>query len=197
MKRFSVAISLALCVALPASAQTYKWVDSNGKVQYSDKPPPSNVKTEKLRAPPPAPAPSAPAGAGAAAGDAKSGAQKDAAKGGAQKDASKGDAQRDAAKTGTQKDAAKAGPRTPAEQEQAFRKRQLDAAKAQEEAAKKQAQARDKAENCRRATAAVAHLELGGRQSRVDEKGERTFLTDQQIAQETAKARQEAAAACN
>jgi len=190
MKRFSVVISLALCVALPASAQTYKWVDSNGKVQYSDKPPPSNVKTEKLRAPPPAPAPSAPAGAaaGAAAGDAKSGAQKDA---------SKGDAQKDAAKTGTQKDAAKAGPRTPAEQEQAFRKRQLDAAKAQEEAAKKQAQARDKAENCRRATAAVAHLELGGRQSRVDEKGERTFLTDQQIAQETAKARQEAAAACN
>ena len=170
MKRFSVAISLALCVALPASAQTYKWVDSNGKVQYSDKPPPSNVKTEKLRAPPPAPAPSAPAGGAAAAGDAKGGAQKDAAK---------------------------AGPRTPAEQEQAFRKRQLDAAKAQEEAAKKQAQARDKAENCRRATAAVAHLELGGRQSRVDEKGERTFLTDQQIAQETAKARQEAAVACN
>ena len=170
MKRFSVAISLALCVALPASAQTYKWVDSNGKVQYSDKPPPSNVKTEKLRAPPPAPAPSAPAGGAAAAGDAKGGAQKDAAK---------------------------AGPRTPAEQEQAFRKRQLEAAKAQEEAAKKQAQARDKAENCRRATAAVAHLELGGRQSRVDEKGERTFLTDQQIAQETAKARQEAAAACN
>jgi len=167
MKRLSVAISLALCVALPASAQTYKWVDSNGKVQYSDKPPPSNVKTEKLRAPPAAA--SAPAGAAAAA-DAKGGAQKDAAK---------------------------AGPRTPAEREQAFRKRQLEAAKAQEEEAKKQAQARDKEENCKRAKAAVANLELGGRQARIDEKGERIFLTDQQIAQETAKAQQEAAAACN
>jgi hypothetical protein len=179
MKRFSVAISLALCVALPASAQTYKWVDSNGKVQYSDKPPPSNIKTEKLRAPPPAPVPSAPAGGAAAAGDAKGGAQKDAAKGDAQKDA------------------AKAGPRTPAELEQAFRKRQLEAAKAQEEEAKKQTQARDKEENCKRAKAAVANLELGGRQARIDEKGERVFLSDQDITQEINKARQDAAAACN
>ncbi len=163
MKRLSVAIALALCLALPASAQMYKWVDSNGKVQYSDKPPPSNIKTEKLRAP--APAASAPAPS--------------------------------EAKGGTQKDAAKAGPKTAAEQEQAFRKRQLDAAKAQEEEGKKQAQARDKAENCKRATAAVANLQIGGRQMRIDEKGERAFLDDQQIAQETAKAQQEAAAACN
>ncbi|MBI5910474.1 MAG: DUF4124 domain-containing protein [Betaproteobacteria bacterium] len=161
MKRISVAIALALCVALPASAQMYKWVDSNGKVQYSDKPPPSNIKTEKLRAPPPA----APA-----AGDAKG---------------------------GTPKDAAKAGPKTPAEQEQAFRKRQLEASKAQEADEKKQAQARDKAEHCKRATAAVNALQLGGRQQRIDSKGERVFLDEQQISQELAKARQEAAAACN
>ena len=156
-------------MALPASAQMYKWVDANGKVQYSDKPPPSNIKTEKLRAPPPAAAPSAPPGGAAAAGEAKGGAQKDAAK---------------------------AGPKTAAEQEQAFRKRQLEAAKAQEEEAKKQAQASDKAENCRRAKAAVANLQLGGRQVRIDDKGERVYLEDQQIAQETAKAEQEAAAAC-
>jgi|ERR1017187_6181799 hypothetical protein len=163
MKRLSVALGLALCVAVPASAQMYKWVDSDGKVQYSDKPPPSNIKTEKLRAPPPAPSPPA-------ASEAKGGAQKDATK---------------------------AGPKTAAEQEQAFRKRQLDAAKAQEEDAKKQAQASDKAENCRRAKAALANLQIGGRQMRVDDKGERVYLDDQQIAQETAKAQQEAAAACN
>ncbi len=168
MKRLSVAISLALCVVLPASAQMYKWVDSNGKGQYSDKPPPGNVKAEKLRAPPPAP--SAPA-TGAKAGEAKAGTQKD-------------------------KDAAKAGPRTPAEQEQAFRKRQLEASKAQEADEKKQAQARDKEEHCRRATAAVTALQLGGRQQRIDAKGERVFLDEQQIAQELAKAQQEAAAAC-
>ena len=169
MKRVSVAIALALCVALPASAQMYKWVDSNGKVQYSDKPPPSNIKTEKLRAPPPAP--SAPA-TSATAGEAKAGTQKD-------------------------KDAAKAGPKTLAEQEQAFRKRQLEASKAQEADEKKQAQARDKAEHCRRATAAVNALQLGGRQQRIDSKGERVFLDEQQISQELAKAKKEAAAACN
>ena len=163
MKRLSVAISLAMCVALPASAQMYKWVDSDGKVQYSDKPPPSNIKTEKLREP-------ARAASTPAASDAKG---------------------------GTPKDAAKAGPKTAAEQEQAFRKRQLDAAKAQEEEAKKQAQARDRAENCKRAKAALANLQIGGRQMRIDEKGERVFLDDQQIVQETAKAQQEAAAACN
>jgi hypothetical protein len=165
MKRLSVAIGLVLCLALPASAQMYKWVDANGKVQYSDKPPPSNIKTEKLRAPPPAPAASAPAAAEGKGGD--------------------------------KKDAAKSGPKTLAEQEQAFRKRQLDAAKSQETDEKKQAAARDRAENCRRAKAALANLQLGGRQVRMDEKGERVYLDDQQIVQETAKAKQEAESACN
>ena len=173
MNRLLVAISLALCVALPASAQMYKWVDSNGKVHYSDKPPPSNIKTEKLRAPPPAPATSVP-----------------------MPSETKGSPKQDAAKGGAKQDAAKGGPKTPAEQEQAFRKRQMDAAKAQEDEAKKLSQARDKAENCRRAQAAVANLQAGGRQMRIDQKGERVFLDEQQIAQETAKAQQEAAAAC-
>lgn len=164
MKQLSVLAGLLLCVALPASAQMYKWIDANGKVQYSDKPPPSNIKTEKLREPPPPPAPKA------AAADEKGGAGKDAAK---------------------------APPKTTAEQEQAFRKRQLDAAKAQEEDSRKQAQAQAKAENCRRARAALASIQLGGRQVRIDEKGERVFLDDQQIADETAKATQEAARACN
>ncbi|MBE0622729.1 MAG: DUF4124 domain-containing protein [Burkholderiales bacterium] len=169
MKRISVAIALALCVALPASAQLYKWVDSNGKVHYSDKPPPGNVKMQTLREP--AHPPSAPA-----AGDAKGETKTDAGE--------------------TKADTAKAGPKTLAEQEQAFRKRQAEAAKAQEEAAKKEAKARDRAENCKNAKAALAGLELGGRQSRINEKGERVFLSDQQISQETAKARQDVAEAC-
>jgi hypothetical protein len=167
MKSISVAISLALCAALPAYAQLYKWVDSSGKVHYSDKPPPGNVKTEKLR--PPARPPSPPA-AGASA------------------DATKKDV--------TKKDASQAGPETLAEKEQAFRKRQAEARKSEEEQERKDARARDQAENCRRAKAAVANLELGGRQTRINEKGERVFLDEQQIAQETAKARQEAATAC-
>jgi len=165
MKRLSMAIGLMLCLSLPASAQMYKWVDSNGKMQYSDKPPPGNIKTEKLREPASAPA-------ATATGESKG----------------KGEAK---------KDAAKAGPKTVAEQEQAFRKRQLDGAKAQEEEAKKQAQARDKAENCSRARSAVENMQMGGRQMRTDEKGERVYLDEQQIAQEIARAQQIAAATCN
>lgn len=163
MKRLSVAIMLSLCMVLPATAQLYKWVDADGTVKYSDKPPPSNVKTEKLRIPARAPdAPAAPAD-----------------------------------KEGAPKDASKAGPLSTAEKEQAFRKRQSEAAKEQEKQAQKDKQAADRAENCRRAKAALANLELGGRQSRVNEKGERVFLDEQQIANETARARQDAAAACN
>ncbi len=163
MKRLSMALWLALCVALPVSAQMYKWVDANGKVQYSDKPPPSNVKSEKLREPARAPSPPA-------ASDAKG---------------------------GTARDVARSGPRSVAEQEQALRKRQMESAKAQDERTQQENDARDRAENCRRAKAAVANLELGGRQARINEKGERVFLTDQEIAQATAQTRQEAAAACN
>jgi hypothetical protein len=163
MRRFSVALALTLCAALPASAQVYKWVDSDGKVQYSDKPPPSNVKAEKLNA-------RARAADAPATGEDKGAAQKGSVK---------------------------PAPKTAAEQDQAFRKRQLDAAKAQAEEAKKQAQAGDRAENCKRAKAALANFEIGGRVTRIDEKGERVYMDDQQIAQETAKARAEAAAACN
>lgn len=167
MKRFSLAMALVLGFVMPASAQLYKWVDANGKVQYSDKPPPSNIKTQKLREAPRAPAPPA------------ASASKD------------GTAKEDA------KDAAKSEPKSPAEREQAFRQRQAEAAKAQEKQAQEEGKARERAEYCKRAKSNLASLELGGRQARINEKGERTFLTEEQIAQETAKARQEIASGCS
>jgi hypothetical protein len=33
-------------VAAPAAAQTYKWTDAEGKIHYSDQPPPANVKDQ-------------------------------------------------------------------------------------------------------------------------------------------------------
>lgn len=52
-----------LALALPAWAELYKWVDANGKVHYSDQPPPPEIKQPKTiqaprtpqRAPAPAP----------------------------------------------------------------------------------------------------------------------------------------------
>jgi hypothetical protein len=51
---FAVAIAAALLVAAaPAGATMYKWVDKNGKVVYSDQPPPADVKSEIVKPPPP------------------------------------------------------------------------------------------------------------------------------------------------
>ena len=36
----------AWLVSAPAGAQTYKWTDADGKIHYSDQPPPANAKEE-------------------------------------------------------------------------------------------------------------------------------------------------------
>jgi hypothetical protein len=57
-------IPFALCfLVLPAWAELYKWTDENGKVHYSDQPPPGDVKKSETVKAPPAPPTSAVAGA--------------------------------------------------------------------------------------------------------------------------------------
>jgi len=97
----------------------------------------------------------------------------------------------------SQSGATKKGPLTPAEQEQEFRKRQMDAAKDAEKAAAAQKEASAKKENCDQAQANVRNLESGQRQVRIDQNGERVFLDDDQVAQELSKARQAASQWCN
>lgn len=93
------------------------------------------------------------------------------------------------------KEASKA-PLTPAEQELEFRRRQ----KEKEEAAAKEAQAKQAAEaekvNCENARQTLRTLESGQRITKTDEKGERYFLDDAQIAQETARAREAVSSWC-
>jgi hypothetical protein len=50
--RFPVA-AVALALALPALAATYKWTDANGRVVYSDQPPTGGTRYEVVGAPPP------------------------------------------------------------------------------------------------------------------------------------------------
>ena len=45
MKNF-VFTGLILLFSVTAQAQIYKWVDENGKTQYTDQPPPPNVTTD-------------------------------------------------------------------------------------------------------------------------------------------------------
>jgi len=62
--------------------------------------------------------------------------------------------------------------------------------KAPEKQAMTEEQMQIKRENCSRAQESLRTLESGQRISRVDAKGERYYLEDAEIAQETAKARQ-------
>jgi len=91
---------------------------------------------------------------------------------------------------------AKKGPLTPAEREQDYRNRQREAKKASEKADQEmQAQAAKK-DDCERATEYLRTLESGQRIARTDASGERYFLDENQIAQETVKARRSAQQAC-
>lgn len=92
---------------------------------------------------------------------------------------------------------AKKGPLTPAQQEQEFRKRQLEAQKAREKDDKARQDADAKKENCERARNALRMLESGQRIARVDKEGERYYLEEAQVAQETERARQAVQQSCN
>lgn len=92
---------------------------------------------------------------------------------------------------------AKKGPLTPAQQEQAFRQRQQDAAKASKEADAKAEQAKIKEQNCNNARQRLATYTMGGRISRVDSNGERYYMEDSQIESEKAKAQADVSSMCN
>lgn len=63
-----VAVMLTLALGAPAHAELYKWVDSEGRIQYSDRPPPPGASKEQRlnipRNPPAAAIPAAPAAEG-------------------------------------------------------------------------------------------------------------------------------------
>jgi hypothetical protein len=121
--------------------------------------PPPGVKATPMRGPATAPAPAAPAAPDSAA----------------------------AAKDG--KAPSKSGPLTPAEQEAEYRKRQLEADKGREKDEKAAQEAQLKRDNCSRAQEQLRQVESGQRIARTNAAGERYYLDDAAIAQETAGAR--------
>jgi hypothetical protein len=105
-------------------------------------------------------------------------------------------AAKEAAKDGAK--AAEKGPLTPAEQEQEYRKRREESAKASAKAAEQQRNAEAKRANCAQARQALADLESGQRVSRVSPTtGERYFLEESQIAQEAGRAREAMRSSCD
>ena len=91
--------------------------------------------------------------------------------------------------------AAKA-PLTEAEKEQAFRKRQADAAKAAEKADSERRAQAEKSENCARMQENLRVLESGQRIARVNAAGERYFMDEAQTAKEADAVRRSMQQAC-
>ena len=89
------------------------------------------------------------------------------------------------------------GPLTEAEKEQAFRKRQADAAKAAEKADSEARAKQEKADNCARMAENLRSLESGQRIMRVNAAGERYYLDESQMAQEAANVRRSMQQVCN
>jgi uncharacterized protein DUF4124 len=102
-----------------------------------------------------------------------------------------------AAPADTAADKASKGPVTPAQQEQAFQKRQQDAAKSAKEADQKSAEAQMREANCRNARARLANFNIGGRISQIDEKGERYYMDDSAIETGKAQAQADVSQYCN
>lgn len=164
-------IAMALTVALsgPALAQ-WAWKDDNGRVVYSDRPPPSSVKSDHIVRQPSntqavMPAPSSGAG-------------------------------ESAAKPAEGQTAAPAASKSLAEQEMEFQKRQQQRADAERKAQEEQSRAQAKTAECERAKGYLRVLEEGGRVARTDAAGNREFLDDAQRATEIDRTRKIMQSAC-
>jgi uncharacterized protein DUF4124 len=160
--------AIASLGAAAAQAQVYKCLDSNGRTVYLQNRCPPSMKPEAMsRGGIPPASAVAPAASPADAGKA------------------------------SKSDAAKGGPKTAAEQEQAYRKRQQDQEKAAKTAEQKNAEAQAKDANCQNAKQRLANYEIGGRISQINDKGERYYMEDAQIEAAKARARAEVSQFCN
>lgn len=164
---------LALLWASPAGAQ-WSWKDDNGRQVYSDRPPPSSVKPAQITKQPSrqvlAPVPFVtPDDAAKPAPDGK------------------------AAPTA----AAPAPPKSTADREMEFAKRQQERADGERKAAEEQQRSAAKAVDCERARGYQKSLEDGIRIQRTDASGNREYLDDNQRAAELERTRKVVQASCS
>jgi hypothetical protein len=159
----------ALLAPIPAQAQ-WKWRDASGRLQHSDMPPPPSVPDKDiLQRPGAAVAPNTPKPPPAAA--AASGALPTAKP-------------------------ASATPKTALDTEVEQRRKAEEQARMARKKADDERQAGQRLDNCQRAKEAVATLQSGQRIARINAKGEREVLGDEQRAEETRRAQAVVAQDC-
>jgi len=162
----AVAIVLGGFTSTPSGAQ-WAWKDGNGRVVYSDRPPPADVRAASIVRQPsrqllPTPAPA-------------TGAVDDATKPADEKN--------------SETKAAPNAPKTTAEREMEFRKRQQERAESDKKAAEEQTKSATKTAECDRARGYMKSLEDGVRISKTDASGNREFLDDAARAAEVERTR--------
>ena len=163
----TVAAAFLVAYALPAAAQ-WAWRDETGRTVYSDRPPPASVKSEQILRQPSAQSFGTPSPANAPAPDAKSDG----------------------------KDAPK-GPKTLAEREMEFRKRQQESAEAEKKQSEEQARNEQRAAECERMRGYLKALEDGQRIARTDAQGNREYIDDAQRAREVTRVRDGLSRSCS
>lgn len=163
-------LSVAVCVPFSGHAEIYKWKDSNGVTRYSDTPPPSNVRQLPM-----------------SGGKPVKSAQ---------------DSENDVAgqSAGEQNKPAKqavkeSGPVQKGSEEEAI-KRQEAAEAEKRRVQQKAAEEKARQENCLNAQKQLQTYTLGGRIYEVDEKGERIYKGDKDIAKGLEEARQDVEKYC-
>ncbi|HEX5639214.1 MAG TPA: DUF4124 domain-containing protein [Burkholderiaceae bacterium] len=170
----ALTIATVAVVYASGAAGQWAWKEDSGRIVYSDRPPPANVKSTQilrqpsLAAPTPAPAPQA-AAPGAAATD--------------------GDRQTAAP--------AASAPKSIAERDMEFRKRQQERADSERKAQEEQQKSAAKAAECERARGYLRSLDDGVRISRTDASGNREYLDDAQRAAESERTRKAIQQLCN
>lgn len=165
--RHAAVFAVGLLLAAEVAAQ-WAWKDDNGRLVFSDRPPPSGIKPEQLVRQP---------GTGSAQPALRSGDE----------------LPRDPAKP----DPSKSAPKTTAEREMEFRKRQTERAEADKKSAEQQQVAQRRQQECERSRGYLRALEDGVRVTRTDAQGNREFLDDSQRNAEQARVREMIARDCS
>lgn len=161
----------ALLLPINTNADVFKWKDKDGSIRYSDTPPPSNVKQEPITGKkvtkPTGKAPLSPSGESAKPTETVA----------------------VPAKPDVAKDV------LPAEEAAKLRQQKAEADKKAKD--DKAAEAKVKAENCKTAKANNQTYVLGGRVTKMNEKGERQFLGDKELAEGVRKSQEDINKYCN
>lgn len=171
MKLDLLIIALAISFALSnlGHAELYKWKDTNGQTQYTDTPPPSNIKFENMSG--------------------KRGVELTG------KEPLSAVVNPQSVPVGSQSAPHSQDSRMSAE-DAAARIRQENAEREKHNKQEKEAQAKVNDENCKAAKANLQSYAQGGRVYKMNEKGEREYLDDAGLQQGEDKARSEMTQYC-